>query len=456
MTRKRALECLAWASVMALSAAIPAVLAQDAAPAGPVRGDGFHVDFVRLGPGGMNGLLYEPTAPGAHARTALVYTYPKAFFDATPAAQLAARGYRVLMARHYMGSRRGDVETPFDGVDETSRAIAFLRKQPGVERVIVMGWGAGARLATLYADVAAHGAAACTHPGVLVPCRAEQVTGLARPDGLVLFDPGLGALTTASDVDPAYAGDQRSRHDLDMYRPGNGYDMATGAAHYSAAFRQRFFAAQSARNNAIIDTALARTALVEQGKGRFADDEPYTVPGAVNAVHGGASLHRSDLSLLSHTKAPHLLLKPDGRDVQDVIRSIRSASGRQGAQDLGRCCDRENYGLHRFLTNDAVRTTPSFALTEDDILGVDWASSNTSTPVSATGVTVPTLLLTMSCFQFVVPGEIIFDHLAARDKTYAAVEGAGHDFAPCRAGFGDTRKRSFDFVDGWLAAPGRF
>jgi hypothetical protein len=58
--------------------------------------------------------------------------------------------------------------------------------------------------------------------------------------------------------------------------------------------------------------------------------------------------------------------------------------------------------------------------------------------------------------RWVVPGEIIFDHLGAKDKTYAAVEGATHLFNACRPEYGDTAKRTFDFVDAWLGRPGRF
>ena len=58
--------------------------------------------------------------------------------------------------------------------------------------------------------------------------------------------------------------------------------------------------------------------------------------------------------------------------------------------------------------------------------------------------------------QFVVPSEIIYDHLAAKDKTFAAVEGSGHLFNPCKPQYGDTSKRLFDYVGQWLAKPGRF
>lgn len=62
----------------------------------------------------------------------------------------------------------------------------------------------------------------------------------------------------------------------------------------------------------------------------------------------------------------------------------------------------------------------------------------------------------MSCHYLVVPGEVIFDHLATKDKTYASVEGATPLFQPCRPEYGDTKKRVFDFVDECVAKPGRF
>ena len=51
---------------------------------------------------------------------------------------------------------------------------------------------------------------------------------------------------------------------------------------------------------------------------------------------------------------------------------------------------------------------------------------------------------------------IIFNHLAARDKQMVMVEGATHGFSACKAEFGDTVARTFDYVDAWLTQPGRF
>ena len=78
-----------------------------------------------------------------------------------------------------------------------------------------------------------------------------------------------------------------------------------------------------------------------------------------------------------------------------------------------------------------------------------------SSPGNAEGITVPALVLSMGCHYLLVPGEIIFNHLASKNKSFAVVEGATHGFAPCKPEYGDTAKRVFDFADDWLSKPGR-
>ncbi len=422
-----------------------------AAVMGPIQTEQYRATFVKLGSNNAEGLLYEPTMPVPNARIALVFTFPRATFDAVPAIELASRGYRVLWVTPFT-----EDESPMDGVAETSGGVKYMRTLPGVERVVVMSHSGGGRMMAFYTNLALNGPSACQGPEMIYPCKTEQASGLAKPDGLVLLDSAPGALNTASSVDPAYDGDQRSKTDLDMYTAANGFDAGPGSARYSEEFRKRFYVAQSTRNMQLIDNAVARLKLIEQGKGQYRDDEPLVIKGAVNGGTG-ATLFNTDLSLLSHTKKPHTLLKADGSSPEVVVRSIRAATGKQDVRNLNSvCCSSLNYTVKHFLANDALRTTKDFAITEDDIVGVDWKSAMRSTPDSAEGITVPTLIMTMTCFHLVVPDEIIYDHLAARDKTFAAVEGALHGFTPCKPEFGDTKKRTFDFVANWLAKPGRF
>ena len=423
------------------------------APMGPIKTDRYHATFIKMGR--ANGLLYQPEVPSPNAKVAIVYTSSVALFDFSPAAEMASRGYRVLLVQHYLEDWRGSRQVSVDGFTQAAAGIAYMRAIPGVERVVLMGHDVGGHMTAFYAAAAEQGAAICQNPALLLPCNAKVVANLAKPDGLVLLDPDLGALTTASGVDPTVVGDRRAKHDVDMYAAANGYNAKTGSAKYSADFVKRFYAAQSARNEEVVDDAAARLKVIEQGKGNFTDDEPLTVSGAVNS--GPITrLADIDLSLLSHTKAPHMLLKADGSTANVVITSVRAAAGERHVGGYADCCEKVRYTVKRFLGNDAVRTTPDFAVTDDDITGVDWKSSNTSTPANAENITVPTLVLATSCSSFVVPAEIVYDHLAAKDKTYVAVEGAGHDFTACKPQYGDTAKRTFDYLDGWLAGKGRF
>jgi hypothetical protein len=416
----------------------------------PAQTDRYQADLVKLGGTASDGMLFRPMTPGTNPRLAIVTTY------GVPAVELANRGNQVLLVRHL--NRAGEASSPFNAFEEISRGINFVRTLSGVQRVVMLAWGGGSTTMILYANVAEHGPSACQGKQVISPCITEQATGLARPDGVILLDPGSGAGLKVLNVDPAYQGAAGRRSDLDALAVDNGYNLATGTAKYSTEFRKRYFAAQSDRNNEAIDKARAKLKTLEQSSSTA--DEAFSMPGTVNTP-GIASLHSADLDLLSRTKRPHTLLKADGSMPREIIRSVRPMSGPTSQQALDKAFaqyehPRDTLTLRQYLASDAIRSTTDFALTEDDIIGIDWKSSNAGEPAQAEGVTVPSLVMTNTCFQFVVPSEIVFDHLAAKDKTYAGVEGSEHFFTPCQPQYGDTKKRMFDFIDNWLAKPGRF
>jgi hypothetical protein len=418
---------------------------------GPVQSSAFHTVYVRLGSEADEGLLYEPTPPGPRAGIALLFSHPDGnTFGYIIGPQMARRGYRILMVNHH-----GPEVGPWVYASGISRGIDYLRSLPGVKRVVVVGHSGGAHLMAFYEDVAEHGPSACDGAQKLYPCPAAGLSNLARPDGIILLDPPLGAFHAMSGVDPAVKGNARIAA-LDAFSAANGFNALTGSGNYSVAFAERFYAAQGARNARIVDRALARLHAIEEGKGQFKDDEPFIVPGmGVNAA--GARLYQTDPSaFLAYTKRPHLLLEPHGRTAEVIVRSVRPPMG-AFARDLGTLdVMTQDTTVRRFLANYAIRTTPRYAIAVDRIKGVDWDSAVTSVPANARGITVPALVMVMTCHYFVVPGEIIYDHLASKDKTYAAVEGATHMFRPCRPQYGNTVKRTFDYVNAWLSKPGRF
>ena len=423
---------------------------QRAIPVGPVATDKFNTEYIRLG-NSDEGLLYEPVNAGANARIALVLSHPDGnTFNSIPAIEMAKRGYRVLTVNHH-----GDTDDLVVLAQPISRAITYLRTLAGVQRVVIMGHSGGGHLVAWYQNVAEHGPAACQGSHELYPCDGKGLTGLARPDGIIMLDATLGAFHEMSAVDPAVDGDKRIPA-LDMFSAANGYDATAGRATYSPEFAKRFYAAQAARNTSIVDSAVARFNALRQGYGQFTDDEPLLIRG-MGEDAAGARLYQPDPSFAAHTKKPHTLLKTDGTQPVVIVNSVRPPMGQQYAKELDTLdVMSQNTTLRRFLAHSAIRTNADFAITADDIVGVDWGSAVTATPANAEGITVPALIVSNTCHYLIVPDEIVFNHLAAKDKTLAYVEGSTHMFAPCKPEYGDTVKHAFDYVGNWLAKPDRF
>ncbi|MCP3729863.1 alpha/beta hydrolase [Sphingomonas sp. MG17] len=407
--------------------------------------------YLAFGARDGEGMLYESAMGASKPRVALVFAHPtNNNFNDPVARELAKRGYRVLTLNRPGGDERLDAIAPLVG-----RGVAWLRTLPGVEKVVLVGHSGGGPLMAFYQNVAENGPAACSGPEKIITCRVEGLKALPKADGIALLDPTLGAYHQMTSIDPA-AGETRRDTTVDMFDAANGYDAATGKAAYSPDFRKRYLAAQATRGVSLTQAALARLKAIEAGQGRFSDDEPFAVRGI--GVHAfGARLYQPDTALLARTARPHLLLRADGTQGEGIVPSVRAPMGQDVRRALTTLAQMgANSTVRTFLAQAAIRTGPDYAITADSITGVDWASAFTSAPANARGITVPALVLTMSCHYLLVSGELTFDALASRDKSYAAVEGATHLFTPCRPQYGDTVKRSFDFVDSWLSKPGRF
>jgi hypothetical protein len=279
---------------------------------------------------------------------------------------------------------------------------------------------------------------------------------------VVLLDAHHGySANTLTSMDPAVR-DEVSPNvvdaSLDVFNPANGYDPAGGT--YSDDFRRRYFRAQAERMLRLTDRALARRTLIAQGKGLFPDDEPFLL------ARGQARLWQLDTSLISHTREAYPVLKPDGSTVVEVPHSVRVAGVTPGSGGEPSLTARTNasfvegavnYTVMSWLSNNALRVDRArYLVTEDSIEGIDWNSSNTSTPANIEGVHVPLLIMSMTGHYWMVPSEIFLQHASSQDKQLVFVEGASHNLTPCRAceqypgQYGDTVKTTFDYVAAWL------
>jgi hypothetical protein len=249
---------------------------------------------------------------------------------------------------------------------------------------------------------------------------------------------------------------------VDMFDPANGYNPTTNSATYTDKFRKAFLAGQSKRHNKLIDEALEELSDITSGqRNAYPDDMPFVVPGS-----NGARLWQPDTRLLRCSQAAYLLLtnaNPTGEGPKQIC-SVRLPAGNLDALTFDSVT---SVSVRIWLGAHSVRTTKDYNQTPDDITGIVYESSNTSTPTNIEGITKPLLIVVMGAHYFMRPDEIILAHATrTNDKEMVAVEGANHGFTPCTAcavaqglpqtAYGDTVKRLFDYVDGWLGKPGRF
>lgn len=399
------------------------------------------------------GLLYAPATPGDKARIGLIQIHSySSTLDSPSCRNLAERGYRILCA----DTRFTNNDLGYKGFEDHApairSAIEYMRGLEGVEKVVLIGHSMGAPMMAFYQNIAEHGPGACQDAAKIMPCDPKDLEGLPAADAVILLDPhfgeAFGALTYVDPAvtDPAHPATRDAA--LDMFDAANGFGK--NGAQYSPEFRKAFFAAQGARNTALIAEAQAAYAALEAdgGKTLYAN-MPFFVPGA------RARLLQADTAVMHSSQRPHLLLKGDGSREEVVLSSVRTASG--GA---GRAKSFEGslpVTLRGFLGNYAIRTTPDYEITADDVLGVDWDSSATSTISNVKGVDVPLLVMVMTGHYFIRSGEMILDAAASTDKELVGVEGASHGFTPCKpcatteGQFGDTVGHLYDYIDGWLA-----
>jgi pimeloyl-ACP methyl ester carboxylesterase len=416
--------------------------------------DGIKMTFVPLTQD-ANALIAEPPRKDRlRSRIAILIAHPEhinMFNDDFLAPNLARRGYRTMMMNYY-----GKEQIYEEFLAPLAAAMRYLKSQPGIDKVVLVGHSSGGAELTFYQDVAENGPKACQGPERVYPCAGGHLDNLPKADGIMLLDINIGGPLRAIGIDPAVDNEQPSVRDpeFDMFDSHNGFDANTHTGHYSPEFERRFFAAQQARNERLLYDALGRLQKIERGEGTFKDDEPFTVGGGSVRING-ARLDLADRQLLSQTHAPHVFLKADGTSPTQIVPSVLAATA--SSSDLDRLYDTAQSGtIRHYLSFYGFRTTLEFATTADDIKGIDWRSSANSAPGNIEGITVPTLVMTGTCAAHLVPSEITYDHSPAQDKQFAAVEGADHFYKPCKPQYGDTVKRWFDYADVWLTKAGRF
>jgi hypothetical protein len=452
------------AAVMAVSMLLPS-------PASAVT---FTTELVNT-TGSYKSLLYKPQSnPNAHVGVFVMHSF-SAYSGFAGCSALATRGFTMLCADTVFTNRQSSYKGYEDHAAAITAGIQYLRNQPGITKVLIFGHSMGAPMMSFYDWVQENGIRACQDRARLIPCDPANLvddTGASKllpVDGVILFDAHLGdALATYTYMDPAIKDPDEPGFrddDVDMFDRRNGYpgDDAAGSptfksANYNKHFKEKFFKAQAKRNADVLQDALRTYHKIEDGDRGFYEDMPFAVPGS----DGAARLFQADLSLVKCTKRSHIFLGRDGStgNSPGPICSVRIPSASFAGADSFESY--LNVSIRVWLGAHALRTEGRYEQTEDDIKGIDFGSTNTSSVLHARGITKPVLIVANGAHYFLRPDEMIFDALRTNDKTFAITEGAVHGGGPCSACeqarglpagyFGDTQKRTYDFMAAWLQA----
>lgn len=402
--------------------------------------------YVPFSPGTVKGALYRPDGgPAPHVAVLLIHRTSN--FLAHPATrELAVRGFMVLAMNPRSDNNEAAVSFEANALDLES-GIAFLRQQPGITRIVLLGHSGGGPATSFYQAVAEKGSSYCRGPNKLVECDAS-LDGLPKADGLILVDahPGVSVNGLRS-LNPAVVDERDPKKidpALDPFNPANGY--VDGAPRYSEAFKTRYFAAQAARMNRLIDAARGSLQAMKAGTAAYPDDEAMVL-----VRFEGARLMEIDPSIHHRTRTPQKLLTNDGTLVTRIVESVRRPARGYHQRNASFDGGAKLLTVRSFLSANAIRA-------KDSMDEVDWCSSNNSTRCAVQSVSIPILITAMGAHYFIRDSEIHYEAAASADKEFVVVEGATHGIAPCTAcetrpgQYANSQKNFFDYVARWINA----
>jgi pimeloyl-ACP methyl ester carboxylesterase len=399
--------------------------------------------YIQFTPNATKGALYTPdSGPTPIAFLAIHRTAN--FMNHIATRELAKRGFMVLGMNPRSDNNEASVN--FENVAlDIRQGVEFLRRQPGIQKVILIGHSGGGPATTFYQATAEKGVLYCNAPNKLTKC-SDAFANLPKADGMLLLDAHPGNdVNSMRSLNPAVLDeDDPSKIDasLDPFDPKNGFS-SNGQSVYSVEFMGRYFKAQAARMNRLIDKALAMREGIRQGKAKTTDDAPFIV------YRDRARLMDFSMSVHPGTKEPRKLLKNDGSIVTELVRSVRVPITENAKLDKTLSNGTMFLTLTSFLSSNAMRA-------RDSIDDIDWCSSNNSTPCALKEISVPILIMAMGGHYFIRDNELHYEGAASNDKDYIVVEGSAHGMTPCEAcsritgqSYSNVTKNVYDYAANW-------
>jgi len=412
--------------------------------------------FIRLAP--ASAALYKPdSGPAPHV--GLIIIHRTANYLAHPGCtEFSKRGFMVLcMVPRFVNN---EVQVRWDQIAlDVKAGMEFLRKQPGITKVVLFGHSGGGPTMSFYQAVAENGPAYCKDGKRLDPCTAD-LSGFPRADGIIFADahPGQPVMVmralmpVASEANPP---DAPLNAALDPLRAENGFNP-NGPSRYPEEFVTRYFAAQAKRMNAMIDDVQKRLDRIKEGAYGYPDDDLIVIPRAGNpgaGPYGTIYINQFDPSIarMNHTTRPQRVLKNDGSVVTEIAKSVIVPDQSLTKEALSFGLGTKVLSLRSFMSANAVRASNSAD-------GIDHCSANNSTNCAVQSISVPVLFAAMGAFVFVRDNEVMFDQAKSADKELIYIEGANHGFTGCKpcettpGQYQNSFRNFFDYAAKWINA----
>jgi pimeloyl-ACP methyl ester carboxylesterase len=403
-------------------------------------------------PGGGQGLYWVPSS-GPISHIAFLAIHRTGDYLAHPSTQeLPRRGFSVLGMNSRFKNNEADVNWELIALDVRA-GVRFLRSQPGITTVILIGHSGGGPTTSYYQAVAENGPGYCQGPNKLSECSSSQLAGFTpadKADGIVFLDAHpSNTITTLRALNAAVKEESRPDRldeDLDPFNPKNGFNP-DGDSIFSSNFVEEYSIAQSRRMNNLIAEALHIRASIAAGQHVPTDDDAFIF------YRTAARLSNFSTGVHCCTLEPRKLLKNDGTiDASQIVRTVRAPDPGVREEDAS-FAGTKFLTLTSFLSANAIRSTHSL----DDI---DWCSSNNSVPCAVPRISVPILVMAMQGHYFIRDGEHIYESAASLDKEFVVVQGANHGLSPCTpcselhggADFSNARINLFNYVRDWVSA----
>ena len=225
--------------------------------------------FVPLG--AAKGALYVPdTGPAPHVAFLAVHRTSN-FMTHVSTAELPKRGFMVLGINPRSDNNEAAVNWEDIALDVRA-GVRFLRAQPGITTVILIGHSGGGPTTSYYQAVAENGPAYCQGSNKLVECDSTRLAGFTaadKADGIIFMDahPGNTANTLRS-LNASVKKEEADSHidkSLDPFSVRNGFNP-NGNSVYSQSFQYKYFKEQSKRMNDLIKKALEIRSKMQSGQ----------------------------------------------------------------------------------------------------------------------------------------------------------------------------------------------